>query len=416
MLDLRPYTGDPDVGMNKTQQIVYDLAYDQSVKRLIWVGSVRGGKTVGMVHAHIVMGILDRIHGWGNGTYILGGASVESIRRNQDEYWHDVAAQYGIPCRFVGGRSSYYELHGIGRYHLFGGKNITGVARVRGLTATRAWLDEASDLHPLFIDQCRLRLSFPTSTFALSTNTSNPWNPVYVDYVEDPTPGTRVLNSDHTENTKLDDETRAELYSGDPRSSSYRRNVLNEWVPDEGQVFPVGPDNIVGKVARRDGVVGMDAAASGITFAVLFTPDAAGNYIATDEYVHDGVKQGLIDEEEHLRRILNKGWTVRALVPDPSAAMLIAKARRMGFKVIPGKNDVDYGIRAVNSALASGRLLISDQCTQLLRAIAGYAWNSTLDAPAKDGHDHGPDSMRYAVTYLIPPYPASAIYAGPKAR
>ena len=88
--------------------------------------------------------------------------------------------------------------------------------------------------------------------------------------------------------------------------------------------------------------------------------------------------------------------TIQRIVADPSAASFILALRRAGFPVEKARNDVSDGIRVTADLLKAGRLVICENCADLLREMELYCWDQrgSRDAPRKE-HDHAMDEMRY---------------------
>ncbi|MCF1193252.1 hypothetical protein LRR18_16805, partial [Mangrovimonas sp. AS39] len=94
-------------------------------------------------------------------------------------------------------------------------------------------------------------------------------------------------------------------------------------------------------------------------------------------------------------------YAVRGIYIDPSAAAMKLELQRKGLHIIPADNDVTNGIQVMTSEMAKGNLFICKECTNLIREIEGYVWdtkksNQGEDAPVKSG-DHAVDALRYCL-------------------
>ena len=97
------------------------------------------------------------------------------------------------------------------------------------------------------------------------------------------------------------------------------------------------------------------------------------------------------------------GRPVAKIVVDPSAASFIAVIQRHGaYLVLPAKNDVVDGIRAVSVALKQGDIRICNTCTDTIREFGLYRWNDSMhkDMPIKE-NDHAMDDIRYFVSTVL---------------
>ena len=79
---------------------------------------------------------------------------------------------------------------------------------------------------------------------------------------------------------------------------------------------------------------------------------------------------------------------------DPSAASFIEALRREGFRVVRADNDVADGIRVTAGMLREGGIVICRGCTDCLREMELYCWESGKEAPRKE-NDHAMDELRY---------------------
>lgn len=89
------------------------------------------------------------------------------------------------------------------------------------------------------------------------------------------------------------------------------------------------------------------------------------------------------------------------VVVDPAAASFRVQLRDDGLFTHPAENEVLYGIRTVNSLLASGNLLVSDRCRGFIAEASEYRWDPKKteqgeDAPIKLD-DHSCDAVRYVI-------------------
>ena len=93
-------------------------------------------------------------------------------------------------------------------------------------------------------------------------------------------------------------------------------------------------------------------------------------------------------------------YGVRHFIGDPSGSAMAAECTNKFMMYQLANNDIDEGIRAVNEALASGKLTISPDCVNLLRELSAYEWNPLTGKPRKV-NDHACDALRYLVMEVI---------------
>lgn len=398
--------------LTPTQLQLAQAMADDDVTNVFWVGPIRSGKTAGMAIAAVEMALTNAALDRGNHRYILAGQTVGAVRRNTADYFEDVCKHYGL--RFREGRgedSPVYKIGDFAEFYLFGGDNARSYAKVRGMTVTSAFIDEATLLHDDFLTTVRDRCSFDCSKVVYFTNADSPYHPFKQKYLDDPPPKSRYLESTFQENQHYSAVRRADLLAHNSDGHLYKRNILNTWAPAAGLVFPIGSEHVVSypKPEQPAGLVGFDLGIEGITAAVLVVAAPYGFHIL-DEYWHDGRQMGVLTDEMHMERILAK-WQPTGWVPDPSAVSFKAVLRQHGQLVKsapkPTPRDVMTGIQVVNNALhaddATGkRLTIDARCVRLLSEASAYVWNPVTDKPVKQ-NDHACDAMRYVMRELMPP-------------
>ena len=399
------------------QEILKEAILTQSHRRIVWTGSVRQGKTVGAVYGMILHALLNLSLHRPNHKYILGGVTIEQVLRNQLHIWYDICDQLGLSIGYVGNPKHQLRVGGFATFYLFGGEKAGSERAMAGMAATSAYLDEAARLHPDFIQQVEYRCEKPYSLVVMTTNADSPYNYIKTDYVDRAGPETLLINSVMGENQHIAAE-RTQQYMDDNRGgSAYKRNILNVWAPNQGVVYPIGPEMVTDKEAPKGsdgrvwGIASMDVGAAGVNAALLFTqgPRGGQDIMVADELIHDGLEQGIISEEEFLFRLGNK-WRVQRLIIPDDGVMMIKRARRMGFQVRVAKRaDISTGIQAVNNALSRSRLYINHNCRYLLTEASAYEWDALGDKPVKQ-KDHACDALRYGVMDILPPV-KSQVYA-----
>ena len=398
--------------LTKGQRTLINYLVERKASKYLWRGSVRQGKTAGAVMGLSGQVIRDTLAGVGNGNYLLGGVTIESIVRNQKKYWQDVCGQLGL--RFVHRRNpmNVFEV-GDCVFYLFGLDNEGAAGRMRGITATSGHIDELTKCVQSGVEEMHYRCSYGESFVLMTTNSDSPNHWAIEEYSEDA--NCPVIESDFEENQHYSDERRQELLNENQDSVAYKRNVLNLNVPDTGLVFPIAPAHLFDNEKppwdlSKQGLISVDVGTSGTTAILLWRRIDRQRWAVCDEYVHVGTRDGIIAEEELIRRAISR-WgnvAITEVVVDPSAVMFITRSRQMGLQTLAAKNDILPGVHSTNNALSAGNLFIAQQCKYLLRQASAYAWNIKTGKPFKKD-DHAVDSLRYGTMHVLPPI-AAAIY------
>ena len=180
----------------------------------------------------------------------------------------------------------------------------------------------------------------------------------------------------------------------------YLRFVLGEWCMTEGLVYSsFGEDNITDETPENGEYY------ISIDYGTL-NPFSAGLWcvlgdkaVRVKEYYYSGRTTNIQrTDEEYCDDIveLAKGYNVRQLIIDPSAASFITAIHKRGFSVRKANNDVLDGIRRTAVMLKNGNIKIHRSCTNSIAEFGLYRWDekSTEDRVIKE-NDHAMDEIRY---------------------
>ena len=179
----------------------------------------------------------------------------------------------------------------------------------------------------------------------------------------------------------------------------YQRFILGEWVLTEGLVYDFGEDNKV------DDVPSYGEYYISIDYGTL-NPFSAGLWCVLGdkatrikEFYYDGRKKAIQrTDEEYCDNIdeLAKGYNIRQIIVDPSAASFITALRKRGYSVRKANNDVLDGIRRTAVYLKNGNIKIHRSCVDSIAEFGLYRWDdkATADTVIKE-NDHAMDDIRY---------------------
>ena len=262
-------------------------------------------------------------------------------------------------------------------------------------------------------------------------NPCNPNHPIYTDYIDlyktQYVGGYQYQHFTIKDNLSITEERKKEIISQYvPGSIWYRRDIEGERCIAEGLVYPMYEDAIEEPpkdVPASDYCLSIDYGTMN-AFAALLWEKHGKVWYAVKEYYYSGRDQKKQKTDEHYAQelddfiypIMHKreeelkelyGYVNNAHIKrmetiiDPSAASFIAalKQRKNGwYKVRPGDNAVEDGIRETASAMTTGLIKVSSKCESWKKEMGGYIWNENADSdiPVKD-NDHLADAMRYFV-------------------
>lgn len=371
----------------------------QEWEAIICDGAVRSGKTFSMGLSFFL---------WAQSCFDgrqfgLCGKTISALRRNLLQELVPYLRGLGMTVRETRSENLLTVRTGRreNRFLLFGGRDESSAALIQGSTLAGVLLDETALMPRSFVEQACARCSVPGSRLWFNCNPEGPQHWFYQEWILKARQRRALyLHFTMEDNPALTPRIRAR-YRRAHSGVFYRRFVLGEWTAAQGLVYdffdrsrcppaPEGPFEIwrvsVDYGTSNPASFGLWGRKGGIWYRVA-------------EYYYDSHRTGQqkTDAEyvEDLRRLAGDR-TVQRVIADPSAASFILALRRAGFQVVKARNDVCDGVRVTADLLKAGRLVICDNCTDLLREMELYCWDDKgdRDAPRKE-HDHAMDEMRY---------------------
>lgn len=377
-------------------------AADGDAEVICWTGPYRSGKGIGTAVALIRLALRNLRLNRGNHQYYVAAQSAGSFVRNNGAYIQDICEQAGLSVKLVaGGLYPHYLIGDVIKLFLFGGGTARSAMMARGPTIHSAWIDEATLCQPDFIRTVHSRFSFDGGTLFLTQNADSPSNYIKVEYIDAPKPRWCIINGTFYDNPHYPDSQRRRVLDDPNKGSFYQRMVDNLWVGVEGLIYPIGQEHIVDDAVPLVGYAAIDAGTAGTTAGLLFAKTDYG-YLIADEYYHKRDNDGMLSEQEHLRRMQVK-WRIRQWRIDRAAAPMRADAVYGGLAATPSEGRrVIEGVQLVNNALAMGKLRIHRRCANLIREAGGLIWNLSMTGPKLGLDDHAADAMRYGVEWLMP--------------
>ena len=296
--------------------------------------------------------------------------------------------------------------------YALGADKVNQVSKLQGSGLAYCYGDEVTTWHEDVFRMLQSRIDKPNSCFDGTCNPVGPdhWFKKFLDsdadiykmgFVIDDNP---FLSPDFVDNLKRE-------YAG---SVYYDRYILGKWCAAEGRIYDMFDHNkhvIHNPPNDYDQYyISMDYGTQNPTAMLLFGRHR-GVWYAIQEYYYSGrdTHRQKTDEEYYteLDRLAGR-LPIRAVIVDPSAASMIACIRKHGkYIVYPADNAVIDGIRITSTALSTGRLLLCDSCTNLIREMGSYVWDDKAaehgeDKPLKV-NDHAMDALRYFCKLVVAP-------------
>lgn len=371
---------------------------------LIADGAVRSGKTMFMVIAFIdwAMQNFDRQR------FAICGKTVDSTVKNivmpylALTYWK---TKYKIQWRRTdkllvvkrGNRENIFEV--------FGGRDESSYTLIQGRTLAGVLMDEVALMPRSFVDQACARCSVDGSRLWFNCNPDSPQHWFYTDWITQPEKHNALhLHFFLEDNPSLSQKIIVRyksMYTG----VFYNRYILGEWCVAEGLVYDFGEDNIVDEVpSNGEYYISIDYGTLNPFSAGLWCV-VGGNAVRIREYYYNGRKTAVQrTDEQYCDDIeeLAKGYNIKSIIVDPSAASFITALRKRGFRVQKANNDVLDGIRRTAVFLRDGKVKIHRSCVDSIAEFGLYRWNekASKDEVVKE-NDHAMDDIRYFCNTIL---------------
>lgn len=290
-------------------------------------------------------------------------------------------------------------------FEVFGGKDESSFALIQGRTLAGVLMDEVALMPKSFVEQACARCSVDGSKLWFNCNPGSPAHWFYTDWIKKPKEHNALhLHFGLRDNPALSEkiiQRYESMYSG----VFYQRYIMGEWVAAEGLVYDFGEDNIVDEVpSNGEYYISIDYGTMNPFSAGLWCL-VGDKATRVKEYYYSGRNTSRQKtDEEYCDDVeeLAKGYTIKRVVVDPSAASFITSLRKRKFSVVKANNDVLDGIRRVSVYLKNGNIKIHRSCSDCISEFGLYRWDdkATEDRVIKE-NDHSMDEIRYFANAIL---------------
>lgn len=371
---------------------------------LIADGSIRSGKTVSMSLGFMFWSM----QCFTGQKFALCGKTIASLRRNVLTELKPMLAARGYTVTERRGDNLLTVRRGMAEnsYYLFGGKDEGSQDLIQGITLAGALFDEVALMPESFVNQATARCSVTGSKFWFNCNPEGPehwFRKNWIDRVADKK--LLYLHFTMDDNLSLAEPVKAR-YRAQYTGVFYERYIRGRWVAAQGLVYPFVAENpdayiLRGPTAGMDGAfyVSIDYGTHNPCSMGLWCVQRDRAVRIRESYYDSRAMQHQRTDEEHYTELeaLTKGYYIREIVVDPSAASFIETIRRHGrFAVRAASNNVTDGIRVTAGLLQAGKIKLHESCTASLREFNAYCWDDKAlqDSVIKE-NDHAMDDIRY---------------------
>lgn len=291
-------------------------------------------------------------------------------------------------------------------FEVFGGKDESSFTLIQGRTLAGVLLDEVVLMPESFVNQALARCSVGGARFWFSCNPGSPlhwFKEKWIDRADEL--NALYIHFAMTDNPSLSAET-LERYNKIYTGVFYQRYVLGEWVLAEGLVYSnFCEENITDEIPESgEYYISIDYGTMNPFSAGLWCLRGA-KAVRIKEFYYNGREKNEQLTDEHYCDIIEdfaKGYDIRKVIVDPSAASFIAALRKRHFTVMQARNEVLDGIRRTATLLQNGYIKIHRSCGDAIREFGLYSWDekATEDTVIKE-NDHAMDDIRYFVNTIL---------------
>ena len=263
-------------------------------------------------------------------------------------------------------------------FEVFGGRDESSFALIQGRTLAGVFLDEVVLMPQSFVNQALARCSVDGAKLWFSCNPGSPQHWFYTEWIKKAKERNALcLHFSMRDNPSLSESTLAR-YEGMYSGVFYQRYILGKWILAEGLVYDFGEDNITDKIPEHgEYYMSIDYGTQN-PFSCGLWCVVGDNATRIAEYYYCGRnEQTQKTDEEYCDEVerLAKGYKIKRVVVDPSAASFIVSLRKRGFYVTKANNDVLDGIRRVSGYLKNGKLKIHRSCGHTIEEFGLYRWD-----------------------------------------
>lgn len=370
--------------------------FKKSFFLLILHGAKRSGKTIVnndffLLEVKRIKKLADKI-GIKEPQYILSGFSLGSLERN---IFTELRNKYSINIQL--NKHAEFTLMGV-KVCCFGHGKINDMARIRGMTAFGAYINETTTGHEMVIREILNRCSMPNSRVIMDTNPDNPEHYIKKDYI-DKADDKKIIQISFNlyDNTFLSPEYIENIETVTPSGVFFNRDILGLWTTTDGAIYRDfdKEKHIIKDLSNYrfvDYVAGIDWGYSHYGALCVFGVTESGEFILLK-----AIKKQFEQVEYWIDEMLNikKEYGNIKIYADTARVEHINKARHKGLNVIYADKNVMAGIEKVASLIKQNKLLIYDS-SAFLSEVYKYVWDSKT-GQAKKENDDLMDAIRYAI-------------------
>lgn len=374
-------------------------------------GAIRSGKTISMSLSFVMWSMFT----FDNQSFGMAGKTIGSFRRNV-LFWLKLmlfARGYNFKDHRADNLLEVSKGSVTNFFYIFGGKDERSQDLIQGITLAGMFFDEVALMPESFVNQATGRLSVDGSKMWFNCNPDGPYHWFKVNWIDKISDKNLIyLHFTMDDNLSLSERIKSRyrsMYSG----VFYKRYILGFWTVAEGIIYDMFDmaKHVYDQATDfmlDDIYISIDYGTQNATVFLLWRKGKDGIWYCTKEFYYSGrdEKKQKTDKEfaDELEEF-TKGFKIKKIIVDPSAASFIAELKQRGFRIKRAKNDVIDGIRFVGSLLNEEKIQFSKECVNTLKEFNSYIWDVKAtdrgeDKPVKT-NDHAMDAVRYFCYTII---------------
>ena len=317
--------------------------------------------------------------------YILAGYSMGNI---QDNILTELSNKYGFE----------FKLDKYNNFNLFGVKvvqtshgSISGLGRIRGMTAFGAYINEASLANQEVFDEIKARCSGKNARIIADTNSDHPEHWLLKDYINSSASGIMSNHFRLDDNTFLDARYVKQIKETTPSGMFYDRGVEGLWVSGEGVVYPDFDREKHSITAEQAGRLRFDRVFAGVDWgwehwgAIVVIGVTGKRYCIIEEHAaqHRFIDDWILTAKDIIARHGDISFYC-----DPARTEHVAAFQKAGIRAYLANNRVLSGIEAVATLMKNDLFrIVYDECPRFRDEIYKYIWKKNSGEPLKENDD-----------------------------
>ena len=317
--------------------------------------------------------------------YILAGYSMGNI---QDNILTELSNKYGFEFKFD--KYNNFNLFGVKVVQTSHG-SISGLGRIRGMTAFGAYINEASLANQEVFDEIKARCSGRNARIIADTNPDHPEHWLLKDYINSSASGIMSNHFRLDDNTFLDARYVKQIKETTPSGMFYDRGVEGLWVSGEGVVYPDFDREKHSITAEQVRQLRFDRVFAGVDWgwehwgAIVVIGVTGKRYYIIEE--HAAQHRFIDDWILTARDIIARHGDI-SFYCDPARTEHVAAFQKAGIRAYLANNRVLSGIEAVATLMKNDLFrIVYDECPRFRDGIYKYIWKKNSGEPLKENDD-----------------------------